>query len=96
MDPPLGVAAGLDETGLAQHPQVLGHRRLADARADDLAEGRSPSASRSRIRRRLGSASTSKVAAVALIFPISYIAVKAYLWGRSAAGHDGRGPPGGV
>jgi hypothetical protein len=30
VDTPLCLGAELDETGLAEHPEMLGHRRLAD------------------------------------------------------------------
>ena len=33
VQPPLAVHADLDQAGLAQHPQMLGHRRLTAAEA---------------------------------------------------------------
>src|SRR5215470_8956245 len=53
IDAPLGFDARLHEAGLAQHAEVLGHRRLRHPQpALDLADG----ASRLRMARRFGSA----------------------------------------
>src|SRR6516162_9172642 len=40
VDPPLRVDSRLDQPRVAQHPEVLGHRRLAQSgRVDQLADG---------------------------------------------------------
>jgi hypothetical protein len=40
VEPPLSVAADVDHPGLAEDPQMLGHRRLTQSQlADELADG---------------------------------------------------------
>ena len=77
----LGVLAHRDEPGVAQDAQVLGHRRLGQRRASTRSfTGRSPSRSSSRIRRRLGSATTSNVVSHGLEHAVTrHMPVKAWI-----------------
>ena len=70
IDAALGVGAGLDQARLPQDLEVLGDGGLAQRQSPTRSPtGRSSSTSRSRMRRRLSSASTSNVAVTQPVFP---------------------------
>ena len=76
--PPLLGRAHLDQPGLAQHPQVLGHGGLAHGqRGHQFAHRALPVTDQVRIRRRRGSASTSNTV-VTREACFRHITVKAY------------------